>query len=385
MDTNTLSRRDALRLFGTSLGAAAVAGTTAGMFTPASAATSRVTAVLDKPAYQRGEVMTLSITEDLVRRRATAVTDSTGLTWHRVSDNGTLQVWKATATSHGTAMVTATVTRLRDSVPFTATTGYRVLNGTTIIGMSSAANVWDQRVAEVGTGLTARRIFADLADGPLDQINLIEQAHEAGFMPVVSYKVGGNASGAASGAFNAAAEKAAARLDSYGLPTTVTYWHEPYGELTPAQYVAGNKQLLPAFKRGKIKVGPLLNGWLLDNNVPAFTSYCPDELFGLWDWFGIDTYESGTMEAPGPIKPAHRIPKLASYVAARGFNHPLGIGEYNGYSGATIAAAGAAILNEPNVWFGCMWNSTIGKGYTLTGDRLDAFRATLADPRARDL
>jgi hypothetical protein len=34
------------------------------------------------------------------------------------------------------------------------------------------------------------------------------------------------------------------------------------------------------------------------------------------------------------------------------------------------------------VWFGCVWNATGGKGYELTGDRLTAFRKTLADPRS---
>ena len=61
---------------------------------------------------------------------------------------------------------------------------------------------------------------------------------------------------------------------------------------------------------------------------------------------------------------------------------PLGVGEYNGYSAATIGAAGEALMSTPNVWFGCLWNSTGGKGLTLTGDRLAAFQATLADPRS---
>jgi hypothetical protein len=201
-------------------------------------------------------------------------------------------------------------------------------------------------------------------------------------MPVISYKVGGDAAGAASGRYNAAAEAAAARLESYGLPTTVTYWHEPHGDMSAEEFVAGNQQLLPLFKRGELKVGPLLNGWLLDRQISTFGSYCPDELFGIWDWFGIDTYEAGTIEAPGDAKPGDRIPALAAYVASRGFTHRLAIGEYNGYSAETIAAAGDAILSEPQVWFACMWNSTKGKGHTLEGERLEAFKQTLADPRA---
>jgi hypothetical protein len=201
-------------------------------------------------------------------------------------------------------------------------------------------------------------------------------------LPVISYKVGGDAAGAVSGKYNAVAKKAAARLASYRLPTAVTFWHEPHGDLTPAQYAAASKQLLPIFKRGRLRVGPILNGWLLDNQRDTFGSYCPDELFELWDWVGIDTYESGTMDAPGDTKPADRIPALRKYLKSRGYHRPIGVGEYNGYSGESIAHAGEVLMSTPNVWFGCLWNSTGGKGWEVTGDRLDAFKKTLADPRS---
>jgi hypothetical protein len=255
--------------------------------------------------------------------------------------------------------------------------------GTPLIGMSSPASVWDQRVKEVGPGLAARRIFADLGSGATSQIRLVEQAHAAGMLPVISYKVGGDVDGAVSGRFNAVAEQAAARLVSYDRPTAVTFWHEPHGDMTPAQFVAASKQLLPIFKRGKLRVGPFLNGWLLDNQKAAFASYCPDELFAIWDWMGIDTYESGTLEAPGDRKPAERISAVAKYLKSCGHGKmPIGVGEYNGYSAKSIANAGEALLSTPNVWFGCVWNSTGGKGWELTGDRLTAFKKTLADPRS---
>jgi hypothetical protein len=254
----------------------------------------------------------------------------------------------------------------------------------TIIGMSAPASSWALRTREVGPGLAARRIFADLANGATSQIKLVEEAHRAGQLPVISYKVGGDVTGAINGKYNAVAKEAAARLASYGLPTAVTIWHEPYGDLTGAQYAAMTKQILPSFKRGSLRVGPILNGWLLDNKVSTFATYCPNELFGLWDWFGIDTYESGTISSPGKIKPADRIPKLSKYLSSRGFSRPLGVGEYNGYSAATIAAVGEALMGTPNVWFGCMWNSTTdgGKGEVLTGSRLEAFRGTLRDMRS---
>jgi hypothetical protein len=250
--------------------------------------------------------------------------------------------------------------------------------------MGAPATLWAQRVAEVGPGLAARRIFADLAAGPTSQITLVEQAHAAGLLPVISYKVGGDIAGAVGGAYNAVADQAAARLASYGLPTAVTFWHEPSPDISAAQYVAASKQLLPIFKRGQLKVGPILNGWLLDNKVSTFASYAPDEMFGIWDWFGIDTYETGTPEQPGAFKPADAITRMSEFVTAHGHDLPLGVGEYNGQSEATIAAAGEALMSTPNVWFGCVWNQELSFAHVLSGDRLTAFQQTLADPRSAE-
>lgn len=255
-------------------------------------------------------------------------------------------------------------------------------SGSTLIGMSAPAAVWSARARAVGPGLGARRIFADLAKGPTSQIRLIEQAHADGLLPVVSYKVGGDAAGAAAGKYNAVAEKAAARLASYGLNTAVTFWHEPYGDIKGNAYAAASQELLPIFKQGRLKVGPILNGWLLDNKVSEFASYCPDELFELWDWFGIDTYQSGSKASPGGRRPAGRVKALSKYLKSRGYGKlPIGVGEYNGFTAQAIAEMGEVLFATPNLWFGCLWNSTGGRGLKLTGKRLNAFQKTLEDPR----
>ncbi|WP_182523407.1 hypothetical protein [Nocardioides dongkuii] len=249
-------------------------------------------------------------------------------------------------------------------------------SGGVLVGMGAPVRYWDQRVREVGPGISARRIYADLADGAGSQIRIVEQAHDDGMLPVISYKVGGDVTGAVNGRYNGVAEDAAARLASYGKPTAVTFWHEPYNDLTAANYVAASKQLLPIFRRGKLQVGPILNGWLLDNRQSDFAAFCPNQLFRFWDWFGIDSYESGTKQNPGKRKPADRIPALRSYLRSRGHGSlPIGIGEYNGYSGRTISDAGDALFTTPNVWFGCVWNSG---DWVLSGNRLAAFRRTLA-------
>lgn len=244
---------------------------------------------------------------------------------------------------------------------------------TAIIGMSSPRAVWDERVQQVGPGLGARRIFGDLTDSGTSQADIIREAIRDGLIPVISYKGVPSASNlAAVGSF----------LRSLNTTLTATYWHEPYGDMTGAVYVARATQFVDAIQSDNIHVGPFLNGWLLDRQVATFKSFTSPYLLNKWKFMGIDTYEEGTIENPGEIKPADRIPKLHQFMKDNGIpNKPVVIGEYNGYSYETIKEAGDAILDLPNTWIGCMWNSTIGKGHTLTGDRLTAFKETLADPR----
>ena len=100
-------------------------------------------------------------------------------------------------------------------------------------------------------------------------------------------------------------------------------------------------------------------------------------MFGIWDYVGIDTYEGGPADNPGPRKPADRIYSVAEYLSSRGYTHPIGVGEYNGFSATTIAAAGEALLATPDVWFGILWNAAADVDWVLSGDRLAAFQQTL--------
>jgi hypothetical protein len=384
----SLSRRNILRLAGGAAGASGILGS--GLLTPAHAS-PKVRIWLNHDVVRSGERLILHINESLKQNRRIRVKDSTGLTWKKVHKSRRSQVWTATAAAPGHGTVRVITTRadgrvFRDRVDYQVTAPVTATDTTTtLIGMSAPADEWAERVAGVGAGLAARRIFADLADGASSQIRLVEEAHAAGMLPVISYKVGGDVAGAMAGKYNAVADQAAAKLASYGLPTAVTFWHEPRGDLSGAEYTAASKQILPNFKRGELRVGPILNGWLLDNNMDEFASFCPDDLLPLWDWFGIDTYQSGSLTAPGPRLPETRIPALSAYVTSRGYGHlPLGVGEYNGFTREAIAGAGEALLTTPNVWFGCLWNTTRDRNVVLEGDRLTAFQQTLADPRAGD-
>jgi hypothetical protein len=254
--------------------------------------------------------------------------------------------------------------------------------------MAAAPGTWDQRLAEVGPGLTARRIFANLGRGPDSQIRKVEEAHRAGLLPVISYQTGGDGPGAAAGRYNAVAAKAADRLQSFGKPAAVVFWHEPHNEpnLSPAQFVQANKQLMPIFKaRSQLSTGCFLNGFLLDNLQSTFGTYCPDSLAkgGYWDWMGMDVYQYGTLSTPRTPWPGDRISLLSNYTARRGINLPLAIGEYNGFTYSSIYDCGQKFLGDSRYWLSCMWNSNGERaGAVLSGDRLRAFRQTLADPRA---
>lgn len=252
-----------------------------------------------------------------------------------------------------------------------------------IIGMSSPATEWATRVREVGSnGLGARRIFAFLSTD--EQLDLVKAAHDAGLMPVYSFKISG-LTASNLGTYDAKVAALTDKLDAFGKPTTVTFHHEPSPDIPGSLFVAANERFAAIVQaRRNLKFGPLLNGWLLDNQPDTFASYTSTKLLDSWDFVGIDTYEAGTLDAPGARKPAERIPKLVKWLTDRGHgDKPLIVGEYNGYSAETIAACGEAILSIPTVWVGCFWNSTGGKGYVLTGDRLEAFKRTKSDSRVQ--
>lgn len=244
---------------------------------------------------------------------------------------------------------------------------------TTVLGMSAPADLWSQRLREVGSeGITARRIFGDLTNDGRSQSDLIEAAVAAGMLPVVSYK----------GVPTAANVKAVRDyLASLGVPVRATYWHEPHGDMTPAEFRTRSQTFL-AVKSAQVRVGPILNGWLLDRRRADFVSYTSPELIAAWDFLGLDVYQS---DAASTIYPGHRIPALMEVLTAAGRpDMPVVVGEYNGWTAEAIAESGRIFLDCPNVKVACMWNSgPTGLGIPLEGARLAAFKATKADTRVK--
>ena len=249
--------------------------------------------------------------------------------------------------------------------------------------MSAPASVWSQRLAEVGPcGVEARRIFADLTMTGRDQSTLIDQALAAGMMPVISYKVPSVAA-LISGQYDTWLTSLRTYLEGLGEQVTVTFWHEPHDDMTAAEFRAGSRKFVDWVKAPTVAIGPILNGWLLDDQEGTFSSYTDPYLLAAWDFVAVDSYQSGTVASPGTKLPARAVPLLADWLDSQGFpDKPIGVAEYNGFTADAVAAAGEAILSTPEVWFGLVWNST-ERFEPLASDRLEAFKATKADTRAR--
>lgn len=261
-----------------------------------------------------------------------------------------------------------------------------------IIGYWAPATDWSARLAVVGAaGIKARRIYANLSAAGNNMASQITASIGAGMLPVVTYKLGGTSiDAAATGAMDAWAQASANYLASLGTTIAVGIWHEPEDDMSAAQFLALQRRLVPFFAaKPSLKVGvPFLHGWELDNtsNRALFESYIADDLLtnGAYQWFGIDTYQTGTQASPGSITPDRRIDPLLSVLAAHGVpNMPIAVGEYNAWTTAGVQAAGEKFLATPQLWFACMFDTDGNMAAQLTGARLDAYRATKADTRAQ--
>lgn len=244
------------------------------------------------------------------------------------------------------------------------------------VGMSAPKSLWDQRIAEVGkTGVTARRIFFNDGINLVGQRDALERAIADKMYPVLSWK------GTPTTESVAALSKA---LDTYGVPMTATWHHEPRGNMTTAAFRAGSETFL-GIKSDLIKVGPILNGFLLNNvrTMAEWEEYSNTTLMREWDFLGVDLYQRlGGSEVPGSqIKP------LQTWLAGKGRpKMEILIGEYNSFEASSIAAAGETFLSTPEINIACVWNSQGKEGSQeqepLYGARLEEFKKTKADPRA---
>jgi hypothetical protein len=112
--------------------------------------------------------------------------------------------------------------------------------------------------------------------------------------------------------------------------------------------------------------------------------WLPTDVLRASEIVASDTYQGGTTADIGE-NAGVKIARMSAWATRVGVPR-LGIGEYNGLDAASITAAGNAILADNRYVFAAIFNSSHnnrpGVDWTLTGDRLTAFKATVARARA---
>lgn len=352
-----------------------------------SAATGTATAKLDKATYTAGQTMTLTVTESHAGARTTKITDTGGQTWTKTSDNGQTMTWTAKAgTGNGQFVVTATITP-SSGAAFSASANYTrgtVAATKALLGMSAPANLWDQRVREVGPGLQARRIFLTGFDASLAKA---QEACDDGMYPVLSFKTGGHTwAQVAAGNADAELRALATRLNALSCDSFTAIHHEPAKDGAAKDWAAMQVHALPILGGpigGKVKVGVIGNGWWWSAKAQGYTDaeiaeYIPPAVIAVSDVIASDTYQT----SPTGEEPAPKMIRMAQWARRVGGVRALGIGEFNGHTAASITNATAALAADPLFAWGCVWNSDGGEGGIATpleGDRLQAFRTALAN------
>jgi hypothetical protein len=257
------------------------------------------------------------------------------------------------------------------------------------IGMSAPSGEWSARLAETGS-VDSRRIFGDLA-APDSAIKLATSEVAAGRLPVVSFKVPNNDwAGAAAGKYDTQIKAVTSRLAALGKQVFVTLHHEPSGDGTPADYAAMLRHTLPILGAPTtVDAGPIVNGFWWSNGSQGLTDaeiaqWLPADVLKVSEVVAADTYQGGVASAPGE-NAGVKIANMSKWATRVGVKR-LGIGEYNGLDAASITAAGNAVLADPRFVFADVFNSSnnnrAGVDWQLVGDRLTAFKSTVAKAHA---
>jgi hypothetical protein len=270
-----------------------------------------------------------------------------------------------------------------------------------MFGASAEFGLWEDTQAKLGSpGLTCRRVYAIMnATGTGKQADINEIIAD-GMTPIVSYKPptlagasGPDYAGVTAGTYDSWIVAAKDFLVSKNVPLTVSFWHEPHNEIPVADFIVASHKFLDVFEdaRPQIKIGPILNGYLLDfpGDTPKFETYIPDDLLDRWDFVAADIYQNGTNAAPGTRMPSRLAGNLVNILTLHGYPHmPIGVGEFNALTAAGITDAGNTFLNTPTLWFALLWlglSDSNGVDWQLDQAETDAYLAILADPRTKKI
>ena len=290
-----------------------------------------------------------------------------------------------------TALLSAAVAVSLAGIGFSGTTA-SASSPKALLGMSAPSSLWSQRVSEVGAGLQARRLFfADFTSS----LSMATTACNAGMSPVMSFKTGAYTwAQIASGSADTALRALATKLNALPCNVFVAIHHEPSsgasnptaGELGSAtDYANMQAHALPILGGtigGKVKVGPIGNGWwyntkggLSDAQLKVWLS---PAVLAASDFVAADTYQGlATAETV-----ASKIQRMGAWAGRTTGVRALGLGEFNMQTAQGMTDATTALRTDPRFAFGCVWNMN-GTGsanaHVLTGQMLTNFKTALAN------
>lgn len=259
-----------------------------------------------------------------------------------------------------------------------------------IIGMSAAPAEWKQRLAETGP-VGARRLYGKLDDAQ-QALQLARSEIAAGRLPILSFKVPGDDwIGAAAGRYDGQLSTIVRALAAMPGRSVVAIHHEPTGDGTPAAYAAMQRHMLPIIAAPRnVDAAVVVNGFWWSEQQQRLTDaeiaeWLPADVLKVTEIVAADTYQGGKPDNPGEDAGV-KIRDLSAWARRVGVMR-LGIAEYNGLTAEALTNAGAAILADDRYDFGICFNSDrnnrAGVHWLLVGNRLAAFRNTLAQAKAR--
>jgi hypothetical protein len=379
-----------------------------------------ITAVLEKSAYAPGDVMVLTVTENIDAAHSFDLADSLGVAWIQlaVDDQGATYVAMAPDQS-GT--VSVSMTRLFDQAVVSVDVPYIVL-GSDVPGVPGGVPAWPGHVPgkfylgmscgvscadkerELGQPFGVRRMFEKWGDWAAVSRD-IQGEHSAGRLPWVSVKPPGGAPGGwaaiANGSVDADIVALAETLKATeDQPALLTFHHEPSndgseadGALWAAAYAHFHDVLAAEGALVNVADPPIVGEWLFNprNHAKDPSKWVTEDVLQRAPFLGVDLYENRSGETF-----ADRLPRVLDWLAAHG--HPdmmIGIGETGSTDAAYPGTSAVQWMNDSLAWVAAhtdkvgvvsYFNSTANSKPDVywpldeSSAKLDAFRSWLADP-----
>jgi hypothetical protein len=386
------------------------------------ARTPEISATLSQAAYDPGDTMTLTVTENIWARHTFTLEDSQGVVWTQVGLDPTGATFEAVAPAQS-GTVSVTMLRVFDDAVVSVDVPYVVgsavpggpnppdgesawpgqVPGKFYLGMSCGA-ACGTRSSELGQPYGVRRVFESWGDWA-GLSHDIETEHLAGRLPWVSIKPPAQgpdgwqavADGSLDSQISALADALKLTEDQ---PVLLTFHHEPSndgseadGALWAAAYIHFHDLLAAKGALVNVADPPIFGDWLFNpqNRSQDPANWLTAGVLSRAPFLGVDLYENGSGETF-----AERIPRILTWLAAHG--HPdmmIGIGETGSTDSAYPDWSAVQWLDQSLAWvasntdkvgvvsyFNSTANSKADVYWPLdeSAAKLNAYRAWLDDP-----